>query len=234
MVMVVLKSRRYSIMENRKYMRKFFLANNKFTLNRLKGNSDGFTAVEFLIAMAVFSFVLTLSTIGFIQISQMYQQGVARQKAQDATRHIQADITRTIHGSDHIQVAGSGGSTIICSGNYRFFTRENAEDNTVLYKQAINTDANPSGSCLPNGGLSLANASQLVSNELVVLNFDVTPFNAFDDDSGYRSAQIVLRVGTEATQDLIENGESCDPSQAGSHFCAVSEQVTIVTAREAP
>lgn len=212
-----------------------FISDNRSLSCQTNESNGGFTAVEFLIAMAVFSFVLTLSTIGFIQVSRMYQNGLATQKAQDTTRHVQADISRTLRESDHIRVANSGGSTIVCSSKYRFFTQRNSEGNSVLYKQAISGDANPNGPCVPLNGLnSNNNAFQLTDNELVVLKFNVTPFNELDDGSGYHSVQIVLRVGTAATRDLIGRNDKCDPSEAGSHFCAVSEQVTIVTAREAP
>lgn len=197
------------------------------TFQSTPGEHEGFTAVELLIAMAVFSFVLTLSTIGFIQINQMYQHGVAAQKVQDATRHIKEDMTRTLRESDYIRVDNTSGTAIVCTDSRRFFVNSEA-----LYKQPFATDEEANGPCLPEGGLSLEHASRLTDEELILLDFTVTPFNALEDDSGYSSAQVKLSVGTAATQDLIED-DRCEPTEAGSHFCAVSEQITTVTTRGA-
>lgn len=191
---------------------------------------DGFTAIELLIAMAVFSFVLTLSTLGFIQINQLYQRGVATRQVQDATRYLQEDITRTLRESDYVRAESVAGDDIVCSDRHRFFLRDE-----VLYKQPVRaSDGNIDGSCLPDDGIVINDSTeQITDDETVVLEFDTSVFNPLDDDSGYYSAQIQIRVGTSATQDIIDDDDRCDPSDPGAHFCAVSEQTTVITTRGA-
>lgn len=198
---------------------------------------SGFTIPELLIAMAVFSFVLTLSTIGFIQIAQMYQRGITTQNVQDTTRYLTEDMVRTLRASDHIRVETLGSTEVICSDDYRYFLGSNGEDNDALYKQAIEQDEEAETTCLPSSGGGLdtggANTSQMTGNDLVVREFSVNPFNKLQDGSGYYSAEISLGVST-ATEGLFnEDTDQCDPSQPGSHFCAVSSQVTTVTTRGA-
>jgi prepilin-type N-terminal cleavage/methylation domain-containing protein len=185
---------------------------------RLPGDT-GFTAVELLIAMAVFSFVLTLSVIGFIQVSQMYQHGVAMQTVQDEARLSAEDISRTLQEADHIRAVERGSAPdVVCSDGYKYLVR-----NEALYKQIINEE-----SC--DTRFSAAEASRLTGNEVAVLDFDVTPFNPLEDGSGYFSSQIFLQVGTAATRDLIEEGE-CEPGEPGSQFCAIANQLDVVTTR---
>lgn len=202
---------------------------NPFINRRLSHDQSGFTAVELLIAMAVFSFVLTLSTLGFIQINQMYQQAIAVQKVQDATRYMQADMTRTLRESDFMRAETTAeGEDIICSDRHRFFVSDE-----TLYKQLIRDDEeNVEGACVPDEGLTFDDAERVSDEEVAVLNFEADAFNPLDDDSGYYSAEVSFRFATANTRDLIDDDdEQCEPGEAGAQFCAVSEQSMVVTTR---
>lgn len=193
-------------------------------------SNQGFTAIEMLMAMAVFSFLLTLSVVGFIQINQIYQQGIAGQKTQDAARLIAEDISRAGRDSRYITVNDSGSNPVLCTRDHKY-----AIDGDHIYKQRFQGEEDREvchNDAILASGIDHSVAEQLTDSELKVLDFGVEPFSQLDDGSGYRSAQITIRIGTANTDDLMDEGQ-CDPAATGSHFCAVSTHVNVFTTREA-
>ncbi len=62
----------------------------------LKKDKKGFTLVELLLAMAVFSFVLTLCLAVFIQINRLYYRGISISKSQETARNLVTELTGRI------------------------------------------------------------------------------------------------------------------------------------------
>lgn len=198
-------------------------------------SSSGFTAIEMLMAMAVFSFLLTLSVIGFIQINQIYQQGIAGQKTQDAARLVAENISRAGQDSRYITVNDGGSNPVLCTRDHKYAIDEDDNGNDQIYKQRFQDEEDREvchNDAIIAGGIDHDVAEQLTSSELKVLDFSIEPFSQLDDESGYRAAQVSIQIGTASTEDLIEDGR-CDPSAAGSHFCAVSAHVSVFTTRDA-
>lgn len=62
----------------------------------LKKDKKGFTLVELLLAMAVFSFVLTICLAAFIQINRLYYRGISISKSQETARNLVTELTGRI------------------------------------------------------------------------------------------------------------------------------------------
>lgn len=59
----------------------------------------GFTLVELIVAMALFSMMLLIISVGVLQIMKMYQSGLASRQTQQAARLALEDITREVRNS---------------------------------------------------------------------------------------------------------------------------------------
>ena len=69
-----------------------------------KSNNKGFTLVELLLAMGVFSFVLMFCITIFIQINRLYFRGVNIARAQESSRNIVAELSSGLQSSEFSRV----------------------------------------------------------------------------------------------------------------------------------
>src|SRR4051812_3835737 len=103
---------------------------------RTRTNRHGFTMVELMIAISVFSLVLVLITTGILRFTRQYYKGVISSKTQDAARAVVDDVTRAIQfngGSlyDLTTTGGPGPTTGYCLGKekrYRFYMYSQVTD----------------------------------------------------------------------------------------------------------
>src|SRR3989344_4757236 len=56
----------------------------------------GFTLIELIMAMALFTFMMAIFSLGFIQIMKIYQSGVSSRRTQTAARLTMEDISREV------------------------------------------------------------------------------------------------------------------------------------------
>ena len=95
-------------------------------INKSKNKYEqGFTLVELMIALSIFSTILVISTLLLSQIGRLYTKGVNQAAVQNATRNISSDISTTLQFS--------GDEPIGCLPN------PNAPTDTVCY--TANSDA---------------------------------------------------------------------------------------------
>jgi prepilin-type N-terminal cleavage/methylation domain-containing protein len=85
------------------------------TISKLNGK--GFTLVELMLAMALFSVILVVSTAGFIGINRTYTRGVIKKQLSESIQKISSDVTTLVQ----IQPAGS---VIFCNENDHPPTRQ--------------------------------------------------------------------------------------------------------------
>jgi prepilin-type N-terminal cleavage/methylation domain-containing protein len=67
--------------------------------NNMKNNQKGFTIIEFLIAMVVFSVVLIIITTAVLAFTRQYYKGVISSSTQNTARSIIDDVVRSIQFS---------------------------------------------------------------------------------------------------------------------------------------
>lgn len=86
-----------------------------------KQEERGFTIVELLMALAVFSFVLVLVTTVFIQIFRTYTRGIVRKEVNQSARLLLDDMTsrmRSMPSSSEVKAPANTGR--ICFGGYSY------------------------------------------------------------------------------------------------------------------
>ena len=59
-------------------------------------NSKGFTLIELMLAMALFTTVLVITTVGFIGINRTFSKGLVRKQLSESVQRTTEDITRTL------------------------------------------------------------------------------------------------------------------------------------------
>jgi len=92
-------------------------------LTNLNHQRKGFTILELLIAMGVFSFVLLLVTVVIIGIGNLYSKGINLSRTQDAVRNIVGDISQNLsYTSSNPILIDSPTNPIktICIGDVRY------------------------------------------------------------------------------------------------------------------
>ncbi len=95
-------------------------------------SSSGFTIVELLIAMAVFSVMLLVATTGVIQVGRTYYKGITTTKTQEAARGIVNEISQSIQVGAKNKIEPPGalgphGAKAVCVGNVRYTYLINAQ-----------------------------------------------------------------------------------------------------------
>jgi prepilin-type N-terminal cleavage/methylation domain-containing protein len=68
----------------------------------------GFTMIELLVAMAVFSFMLLIITVGFINIVRLHNQAIASNIAQDNARTAMDELVRAVRDSSDVLTPAAG------------------------------------------------------------------------------------------------------------------------------
>lgn len=66
-------------------------------------NQQGFTLVELLVAMAVFSFVLVIIVVGFMNIVTIHNAALASNQAQDSVRSAMDEMVQAVRDSTGVQ-----------------------------------------------------------------------------------------------------------------------------------
>lgn len=85
-------------------------------------DKNGFTLVELMIAIVVFTVLLLLSSASITQISRLYYKGIILSKTQSVARNVSDNISQSIQFSsgDISTNKDSSGRESICIGNTRY------------------------------------------------------------------------------------------------------------------
>ena len=185
-------------------------------------DQSGFTIIEILLAMAIFSFVMITIITAFTQIIRSYRKGVVSQRTQESTREIVDLISKEARNSSDVEVKTAGGGAslvrLLCFNNTVFEYRKAGK----TLKQRSSEDC-----------VSSTAGESVVSDELDVLDF------VADDKSSVNGTKLgfnlTIAVGTDNGTGgaglLDSTGKVCDPSKAGSQFCSTSSLTTSIGLR---
>jgi prepilin-type N-terminal cleavage/methylation domain-containing protein len=75
---------------------------------------DGFTMVELLVAMAIFSFMLLIVSAGFLQVVRIQQSGIASRTTQQNARLVLDSLTKDVRVSAAAGVGNPGALNWLC------------------------------------------------------------------------------------------------------------------------
>jgi prepilin-type N-terminal cleavage/methylation domain-containing protein len=188
---------------------------------------DGFTLVELILAMAIFSLVMLAIVGGFIGIIHGYQSGLASRDTQQNSRFGMDTMVREIRQSDSVtlQTNVTDGTSIVCvagtqSGqNMRFLVNNNR-----LVEEAASCSSSPSVG---------ATAQYITSSNLRVANFQAEKITSDSIDPTYTALptyRLTLRLTTNDVSQLDPTKSRC-VGGLGSQFCSQAVLTTTVEPR---
>lgn len=203
--------------------------------HRLNLNKSGFTIVELMIAISVFSVVIILASAALITVGRQYQFGVSKTKLLDASRELNQKIAQSIaySGSTITPVSGlTGGYSGVCIGDSRYIWRQvppNTNTSTG-YLDTFRVQALGGSACSPGSINTNAGENPLPTNTAVT-NFSILPNPLAGYD--YKS-QFVLADDPELlTGKIYNNGGTgnnvCIAQSVGGSYCAVVPMESTIT-----
>lgn len=186
----------------------------------------GFTVVELMIAISVFSVAITLVTAGVMQVTRQYQQASTRTQLESAARDIHQQVAQSVQFA-----GGTIGAPIIsgqwatqCIGNQQYTYAAPALPLSIAtygsLQKGLFLRTNNTGLCtfvVPG-----ANDRNLLPPRAVVLSF------SYDATSNGFTTSFA-----SADADLLEFGPPvrCKTAVAGREFCTVVQLNSSFTKR---
>jgi prepilin-type N-terminal cleavage/methylation domain-containing protein len=112
-----------------------------------KLNSKGYTLIELMLAMGLFSVILVVSTIGFIGINRTYTRGVIKKQLSESIQKLSSDIETTLQiepSSPVVFCSGADGPpncttediNVLCFSGTRYYWPSHASPEGGLYKDS--------------------------------------------------------------------------------------------------
>lgn len=204
---------------------------------------QGFTIIELMLAMTVFSIILLAAAAGLIQVGRMYYKNVITSRTQDTARAVSEEISNAIQFSGGTPVMGSDGDfQSICIGRTRYSYAVN-QQLSVDIDHVLWRDNKEDNVCTP---ADLADSSslsddgvELMGQNMRIYRLDVTTVN----DTDYKIATEIaygdsdLLVGVKANGDFVSYDNSdavrliCNPDGIGTQFCAIADLSSLVARR---
>jgi prepilin-type N-terminal cleavage/methylation domain-containing protein len=171
---------------------------------------DGFTLVELVIAMAVFSFMLLIITAGFMNIVRMHNMAIASNYAQDNARTAMDELVRAVRDSTTMAVTNDAGGTgldELCVSDATGSKKVYYVQSKVLYRAT---------GC-PSPGTN----KQAITNSYVAVKFiSAAPTN--DASLPKPAYEITLTVGSDnSTTGGAGTATTCTGNAQSRQFCSV-------------
>lgn len=206
-----------------------------FSNNR--NSENGFTIVELMIATAVFSLVLMISSLAIIHVGRMYYKGVIMNRTQDVSRKVIDDLTTSIQfeGHTNYSVGSNGNSMSRCIGKNRYTYNTDAIRGTsagklrhVLWKDTLYNGA----PCLPVDLSEETPSGGSFGVELLGENMRLPEFEVSKDPiTNIWSVSITVSYGEDNDFEPGSDFKICRGLNAGGQFCSVSSYSTKIKGR---
>jgi prepilin-type N-terminal cleavage/methylation domain-containing protein len=190
--------------------------------SEIMSGQGGFTLVELLMAMAVFSFMLLIIVVGFINVVGLHNQALAANAAQDSARSAMDTVVQGIRDSSAVLSPTTQGapSTTLClataSGADEGFYVNSATN--VMYEFQSN-------SCSPPYLTNLALTSTAEQAYFAATLETTNPSPIWKPE-----VEVKLVVGSNNNSTSGSGaGLQCGPTNADRQFCSV---VTLTSGAE--
>lgn len=216
--------------------------------------NHGFTLVELMIAISVFSVVIIIGFYAFIQINNYYTKGVNIVRTQDAARNLVADIATQLQltsGTYTNQLTDgselSQGVEIACVGNkayvYQINVSQKDENEFAIYSYAIpiNTCPNPLSAGSEDVTYLLKPGVRLLQLDIDADNaplYNITVALLYAPEDGADNAARTELVNTHKDDPNLPGSEmdnidkwNCNATVSGSQYCSLSRITTSVYKR---
>lgn len=181
--------------------------------NRVTKQS-GFTLIEITLAMAIFTFMLLVVSMAYINIARLYNANMAARSVQQNNRFAMEQISRTARMASAATQVNSDGKQGVCftarTGSQLFYIQNNE-----LRQETVNCDQNgPS-----NGYKTLSSAGTYA------VRMDVNT-----EAARLVTISLWMASKTDLVGTVDASGLQCKPG-AGSEFCAVNKLTTTLELR---
>lgn len=192
-------------------------------MSRQQTKQAGFTLIEISLAMAIFTFMLLVVSLAYINIARLYNASTVARNVQQNNRFAMEQITRVARTANSVTLSAreaDGGLSSIC-----FTVRGGPQ---LFYLAAAGTDTKKRElrqATVADCGNPVPQAPKVLSSkESFAGRLDATS----TADSTTISLWMVSRVDLLDTAD--ESGLKCK-SGAGAEFCAINKLTTTVGLR---
>jgi len=199
----------------------------KLSRKKLQG-AGGFTIVELLVAISVFSIMLLITSGVMVELGRQFYKGVIRSRTQEVSRSVIEEI------ANNLQYSASDPYELPASGNVMHWCIAGR-----LYSYVLNQEISPT---TPNVLLRSPDCQNPPSEplerndgqvELLADNMRLTDFSLRDDGKAWYISVTVAHGDDEAFDPTVAPGDSvrCRPDTGNSTYCAVSPLSTVVVRR---
>lgn len=178
-------------------------------------DQTGFTMIELLMAMAVFSFMLMIVSAGFIQVVRIHQSGIASRTTQQNSRLVIDAVMKDVRISASAASANPGQLNWLCLAKGSQ-TLEYAVDTSGNLRVGVIPNPAPGTCPVPTftGWGTLNDAGVIVTQFAVVTTPAV--------DTGLGTAMVTLTMASRNNLNALDPTRTqCLPG-SGSQFCAVT------------
>jgi prepilin-type N-terminal cleavage/methylation domain-containing protein len=193
---------------------------------RLNGGQQGFTIVELLIASAIFSVMVLITSLVTIGLTKNYRKALVENSTQNTVRSIVDTVSQALQFSSAGAESLSGGSYCIGSTRYDY------SPNLVLGKdtnKALTETRGTGNHCAGSG----TGSQELLSTNMSLSKFDIAQ-DPSDPTVWTVSVQVaygdLIGADNQFVKDISGTPIRC-LSQNGSQFCAVRNLTTTVKSR---
>lgn len=197
---------------------------------RKYANSTGFTIVELMIATLVFSVILTIATVGILNIGRLYRKSLNQSQTQQVARTIVDTVSQNIKFNGGTVVAGTN-YYCLGSGKRLTYSLDTQFVSSTTHGLVIDDT-----SCTYATGAQTINVSNITGKELLGPRMRLAKFyicwngmaattncpSSFNNNLKQKSYYIFVRV-VYGDNDLLTDSNTNCSSSAGREFCAVSE-----------
>lgn len=182
----------------------------------------GFTIVEVMIAVVVFSTISLLTVIVVMGMARQYQKGSYTVQLNDASRSVHQDIRDTLaYGSTIQHGVLAGNKNYLCTGNIVYFWYNSG--NNIINNGLYRTIKPTTDTC--EDAATAGIGKNILPREGFVSSFTVT------DWGGISEISTRFNVGTKDMYQNTTDFSQCLATLSGGDFCAVVNYKSSVKPR---
>lgn len=185
-------------------------------------NSKGFTIVELMIAMSIFSVTIMLTAAVITGIAKQYQKASYGARLNDASRDVHATVGNALAYGGQVTTRTSNGFDVRCIDDYRYFWKLSVDD-VIQSEPGLYRDNKPCGDPAVVSG-----AENLLPKNGFITAFSITPDAT---DPLINTLLTTFKVGqTDMFEDPANIDDTyCLPTLRGGDFCSqITYTSTIV------
>ena len=187
-------------------------------INSTRWRQSGFTLIELVVAMGIFSAMLIVILNGFIMVTRIYDAGITSRTTQQNVRLILDDFVKNAHYSGKVDISHSPQVCLFKGTNTIFYALDSSGN---LWRTTT------SGSTCPVATPSAPTWQQLNDSTAKVIAFAPTVTSGVNGGQGTVSLAITVAARSNL-ENLFFQNSSCISGANGSQYCSVAALATTV------